>query len=248
MNSDQRTFDASAPIRRFVQGVLPPSTYHKARQWLADWIIARAVRRLRRRGDLGATALRQLQWAWGNHGFSGGLLYLVEVIRLIRETPGALLECGSGVTTLIAGALAEHYGFQVYCLEQDSAWATSLKAILSRYGLDRVAILQAPLTRYGDYVWYETRSLNLPRRFTVVICDGPFVATELGEPFYSSWRYGVLEYLVRSDSTFDALLLDDVEDPRAEEVLSRWKSRFGSSCRKIDDSDGYCGIIRIAGN
>jgi hypothetical protein len=224
---------------------VPSGVSNSARRWITDRQVGRAVRLLRRQADLGPCDLRRLRNAWGNEGFSADLRYLTETMRLIRDTPDDVLECGTGATTLIAGALAEHFGFRVYSLEQETGWASAVKEVLSRHGLHRVTVLHAPIRRYGDYAWYDTLNLCLPQHFGVVICDGPFVSMQHGEPAYSNWRYGVLDCLARTHSSFETLLLDDVEEPRAPAMLQKWSERFGTSVKIVHDVDGDCGIVTM---
>jgi hypothetical protein len=232
-------------LRRVIRSVVPAGVSKNARRWVATRRVGRAVRLIQRRAVLGPSELRSLRTAWGNEEFSADLRYLTEMMRLIRETPSDVLECGTGATTLIAGALAEHFGFRVYSLEQEAEWASAVKEVLSRHGLHRVTVLEAPIRRYGEHAWYDTSNLRLPQQFGIVICDGPFVSVDLGEPAYSNWRYGVLEHLARTHSSFEALLLDDVEEPRAPAMLHAWTERFGTSVKILHDVDGDCAIVSL---
>src|SRR5207302_10990097 len=54
--------------------------------------------------------LDELRAAWDNEGFTADIDYLAEVARHAAQTPGPVLECGSGLTTLLLGALAGRRG------------------------------------------------------------------------------------------------------------------------------------------
>jgi hypothetical protein len=86
-------------------------------------ILAGAVRHLIRLppGELPSRSmLMDLRVGWGNEGWSGNLDFMEEVARRAATTAGPILECGSGVTTVLLGLLAgrrlvpgEHAGVAV---------------------------------------------------------------------------------------------------------------------------------------
>jgi len=45
--------------------------------------------------------IEQLRKGWGNEGWSGRPAYLEEVVKWAAITPGPILECGSGLTTIL---------------------------------------------------------------------------------------------------------------------------------------------------
>src|SRR5437763_528969 len=76
--------------------------------------------------------LVELRAAWDNDGYTADIDYLAEVARLAAVTPGPVLECGSGLTTLLLGALAGRRGVEVWSLEHDVAWRRRGPAALRR--------------------------------------------------------------------------------------------------------------------
>ena len=84
-----------------------------------------------------------------------------------------------------------------------------------------------------------------PKALLPTICDGPYIDVSLGEPYYSGWRYGILPWLERAERTWDVLLLDDVNDKRAEAIfLDRWVKEFGVKVDRIKSTDGECAMVR----
>lgn len=233
-------------MRRMLKHVLPAKLRKRLLRSAAHWRTGRIVRLIRAGGTIGNKEVCELRKGWGNDGFSADSRYILETIRLMREHPGDVLECGTGVTTLVAGLLAEKSGHQVYSLEQDRNWGLETRRILERYDVRCVKILDSPLRQSDGFVWYDIQGLKLPRSFGLVICDGPFVPPSLGEPWYRSWRYGVMRHLKDSSTFFAALLLDDVDDPRANGVLERWRSDFNAAVQVISSEEGRCGIITRA--
>lgn len=234
----------SSRARGLAKRFIPAAARRALRQSLADRRLDRAIARFRRTGGFAPGELHEFWAAWGNEGFSADQRFLAETHRLIRLHPGDVLECGTGATTLIGAMLAERHGFHVYSLEQDAAWSIRAMRTLERNRLTRVTVLDAPLTAYGDYMWYSADALALPKQFGVVICDGPFIAEALGEPSYSGWRYGVLPYFKRTARSYQVLLLDDANDARAPRVMDRWKEQFGIDTEITRTQEGDFAIIR----
>lgn len=224
--------------------LIPPSGRNAIRSKLADWKLHRAIQPLIATGRLTSEQLVAFRRAWSNEGFSADVRYLAETIALIEKHGGPVLECGTGATTIIAGILGERYGFETYCLEQDRAWGQLARRALEYHRISGVHVLDAPLQSFGPYAWYNTTGLQLPQHFGVILCDGPFVDRSRGDAIYNSWRYGVLPFLHRTDSTFDALLLDDMNDKRATNVLQRWIADWNTRHDVISSEDGECAIVR----
>ena len=228
------------PLKRLI----PPAGRDAIRNKLRDWKLRWAIQPLVATGRFTPEQLNSFRSAWSNEGFSADVRYLAETIRLLEKHRGPVLECGTGATTLIAGILGERYGFDTYCLEQDKAWGQLTRRALDYHRIRRVHILDTPLQSYGPYAWYNTTGLQLPKHFGLILCDGPFVDRCRGDAIYKSWRYGVLPFLHRTDSTFDALLLDDVNDKRARSVLQRWFADWNTRHDVISSEDGECAIVR----
>lgn len=198
--------------------------------------VRRMLRTLAAR-ELTEGEMRCFRSAFGNQGFSGDVDYLLAVMRSLRSGP--VLECGTGVTTLLANILGRRHGFTTYSLEQSREWRRYVERYL---GVNRtVEIIDAPLFRKADYLWYSA-PLALPRHFSLIICDGPAVYG-VSEPYLSSWRYGVLPWLKESGRTFDTLLLDDVNEARGAPLLERWEREFGVECEIVGSDKGAYAII-----
>lgn len=234
----------SSGVRRFARRLIPKSVRRVLAQSLADRRLDRAIARFRRSGEFGPGELHEFWAACGNEGFSADKRFLAETARIIQLHPGDVLECGTGATTLIAAMLAERHGFTVHSLEQDPAWSLRAQQMLERNRLTQVVVHDAPLRVYGDHMWYGADSLPLPLQFGSVICDGPFIAEGLGEPIYSGWRYGVIPYFRRTERSYEALLLDDANDRRAQDVMDRWKREFGVDVSVTRAQEGDFALIR----
>jgi predicted O-methyltransferase YrrM len=156
--------------------------------------------------------------AWGNIGYSGTVRLLRHVCRLMRARPGSrILECGSGASTLLIGALAERYDCRLVSLENDASWAGHMQKLSRRFGLDRVEIVHAPLRSYGHYSWYTYPEALADGTFGAVVCDGPPAATPGG-------RYGLLPVagpFLADDCT---VLVDDTHRLGERKAISQWRN------------------------
>ena len=233
-----KRIEESASVRRIAR-ILPAAVKQSFKARLRLHAIRRALRPLKIHGKMTESEVTAFHKAWGNEGFAADRTYLMQLLRLLKSGP--VLECGTGGTTLLANEMGLRRGFTTHCLEQEHAWAEAVQ-----WRPAAVQVLNAPLRNFGEYHWYEVRA-HLPSHFALVVCDGPRIDQALGEPHYSAWRYGVLPWLKSTGRTYDALLLDDVDDSRAPAVLERWRQEFGVTIECIRSGDGKCAIVRPAG-
>lgn len=233
-------------LRSLAKSVVPSAWVDGARAVHRDLRLSRVLRQLRDEGVLSHDGLVELRTAWGNAGFACDVRFLAEVQRRLATATGTVLECGTGATTILAGVLAERHGFRVVSLEQDPAWAAHVRHTLQREHLLRVTVVEAPLRLIGDHAWYALDRSQLPDDVSLVICDGPFVAREWGEPVHSAWRYGVVPQLL--DGREAEMLIDDFDDPRAPGILDRWSRDFGATWSTIDDDNGAYAVVSLPGS
>jgi hypothetical protein len=117
--------------------------------------IARVLASIRR-GSVSDEALLELCVAWGNEWMATS-----ELLRAtLDKCSGRVLECGSGLTTLVLAAA----GCRVTALEHDPAYASHTLAMLERHGLS-ADVLCRPL-RDG---WYDFDGGD----FDCILVDGP---------------------------------------------------------------------------
>jgi hypothetical protein len=152
---------------------------------------------------------------WSNGGATADERVLVEVARMCRDAEGPVLECGSGVTTFIAAIYSRH---GVWSLEDHAGYRGRVVDILQRTGLE-AQVLHSPLTSFNGYDWYKIDGIELPDRFTMVICDGPLGTTRGG-------RFGLVPQLKERLSGAD-LVLDDVDREGERQVMDSWCRAFG---------------------
>ena len=164
--------------------------------------------------------LRELIEFWGNKSWSAKEEYLTGIIQHAWEAQGTILECGSGLSSLILGLLARHTGQRLVCLEHDADWAFVIRNSLAQADLSFVELLHTPLESFDTYDWYSVPDGTFtPREVSLTICDGPPEGTR-------GCRYGMLPVMLPNLSPGAVVLLDDVQSGGAS-VLARWKKDFG---------------------
>lgn len=198
----------------------------------------RAVIRLGRYkiGDrIPSLALTDAVYGWGNEVWSADEDYLERVMSEAGRANGQILECGSGLSTLLLASVARAAGTHIHSLEHNEAWRQRVLAASASLGLsDYCTIHFAPLKNYGDYDWY-TLPDSLPRDVTLVICDGPPSTTPGG-------RFGALPVLRERLGPVCNFLMDDAN--RADEVaiISRWLSEPGIVSEHWKTRKGYAKV------
>jgi len=159
--------------------------------------------------------LAELRAAWGNDRFTADLDFLREVTCLAAVTPGPVLECGSGLTTLLLGALAGRRGVEVWALEHEPESRRRIAAALRDHVAGQVYLWFSPLSDYGDFVWYAAPLPLMPDEFRLVVCDGPPAGTRGG-------RFGLLSVIGDRLPAGAVILLDDADRDTEQHTLRRW--------------------------
>ena len=216
--------------------LIPTPVKELIRSRLRYHAISNALRPLKGAGTMTPQEISAFRDAWGrDDGFASDADFLGQLIKLL--TAGPVLECGTGVTTLCENYAGLYRGFKTFALEQDPRYSE-----VSHWKLEAVRVLTSPLRDYGGYYWYDVRD-SLPAHFALIVCDGPYIDRALGEPYYSSWRYGLMPWLRDNGKTFDKLLLDDVNDVRGPALLARWQQEFAVRIERIPSVHGECAVI-----
>ena len=159
--------------------------------------------------------LAELRAAWGNDRCAADLDFLSEVARLAAVTLGPVLECGSGLTTLLLGALAARRGVEVWALEHEPEWRRRVAASLRDHKAGQVYLWFSPLSDYGEFVWYAAPLPLMPDAFRLVVCDGPPGGTRGG-------RVGLLSVIGDRVPAGAVILLDDAARDGERHAVRRW--------------------------
>ena len=184
-------------------------------------VFAKAIRAVQRNPERCSSAIvSDLIHGWGNEAWSALEDYLRDCMSHALASSGPVLECGSGLTTIVLGAIAQKRGYRHWALEHQEAWTVRVHEFLARYGIDSVALLHAPLKRYAGFDWYDVPA-NLPTNFSLVICDGPPGKTHGG-------RYGLVPLMRDRMASGCVILLDDGDRAGEQSVAQRWEAELGA--------------------
>lgn len=210
-----------------------------ARRSLQAYKFRRAIEKIRKLspGQIPTReTLAALSAGWANEGYSANLDYLEEVSLRAAAAQGHILECGTGLTTILLGLLAGRQNNRVWSLEHSPEWSDLIRAVLKRHDIPGVQVLSHPLRQYGGFCWYDPSHSELPDAFTFVVCDGPPGDTPGG-------RYGLLPVLGDRIPEGTIILLDDANRPDETAVLHRWEKEFGLKVQLQEKSAGTFAVV-----
>lgn len=220
--------------------LLPAQVRYFLRQCRRAWVFRRALAAFLE-NPLAATkpgspVLADLVHGWGNEAWSPLQEYLAACVRHALVARGPILECGSGLTTLLVGAAAQRAGVSLWSLEHLPAWGETVRRCLTRHRLDSVHLYVTPLKDYAGYSWYAPPLSAMPDNFSLVVCDGP--------P-RSSWggRYGLLPVMGAKLAPDCIVLLDDAARPEEQAVARRWQAESGGSFETLGRQKPYIRML-----
>jgi hypothetical protein len=207
-----------------ITSVVPAGLRHFARAAHRDFVFSRAMKRFVKDPAAcvrpGHPTLLDLLYGWGYDRASGKDVYLAVCIERALKADGAILECGSGLSTILVGAIAGRRGVPHWALEHTPRWAEKVKKHLGRQRLDGVRMSVGDLKDYGDFSWYDPLLDAMPARFTLVLCDGP-------PGYIKGGRYGLVPIMRERLAPGCVILLDDVDRESDLDAARRWKQELG---------------------
>ncbi len=178
-------------LRTKVKSLLPPGAIDYVRSAHRDRVFRRAMRRFQKSPEMctrpGNSVVSDLIYGWGNEAWSALDEYLAACIDHALNANGPILECGSGLSTILVGSIANQRGIDYWALEHSELWAAKTQRYLDEFSVDSVTLCVKPLATCGDYSWYDAPLELMPNRFALVICDGPPADTKGGRSGLS-WR------------------------------------------------------------
>ena len=200
-------------------------------------ILARVMRRLSRSRTPSRFSViwTDAIFGWDNERWSAEARYLSEVVRSAEKTKGPILECGSGLTTLLTGAVASRRGIHLHALEHNADWHARVSEAIAQFDLRNVTVHLAPLRDFGLFDWYDASLRDMPNDFSLVICDGPPGATRGG-------RSGMLPIMRDKLATTLSILVDDTSRPAEDQLVQQWSSELGASLALHGHGRGFARI------
>jgi BNR repeat-containing family member len=207
------------------------------------FVFWRAIRALRRDPESalapGSRVLRDLIYGW-NNAWSAGEEYLEACVRDALACRGPILECGSGLTTIVLGAIAQRSAGRVWSLEHSQEWGDRVARYLATYRIGTVSLAIRPLKDYGGFSWYQPPLRDLPRAFHLVVCDGPPGTTEGG-------RYGLAPIMKERLAPGCVILLDDAGRQEEQSIARRWAAELRANSLTLGSKKPYVRLVLEAG-
>jgi hypothetical protein len=181
--------------------------------------------------------LTELVEGWSNEGYAANLEYLEAVSKHSVSTQGPVLECGSGATTVLLGILCGKRNIDVWSLEHSTEWQERVTNVLTSNDISSVHLCASPLVEYGEFAWYDPPLAQMPKQFSLVICDGPPGDTMGG-------RYGLLPVMGAKIPPGSTILLDDAGRPGELELIRKWESEAAFETDMIQTQDSQYAVMR----
>jgi len=174
--------------------------------------------------------------AWGNSGWIAQEGYLRACLEVALASRAATLECGSGLSTLLIGVVAQQQGCEHWALEHLAEWGAKIDYFRVRYGLRAVKLHTAPLRNYDGFAWYDPPLSRLPRTFALVVCDGPPANTAGG-------RYGLVPVMREHLAPGCVILLDDAGRPEEQMIAQRWQRELNAVQQFVPDDKPFIRMV-----
>lgn len=170
----------------------------------------------------GDALLNALVYHWGNAGWSADPSYLRALIgECLAARHLTILECGSGLTSVLLGVVAVHQSHSIISIEHNREWLSCTRKRLAKCHLNPETVIYCPLKAYGTFNWYDVTSVDLLRQpvIDVVVCDGPPGSTRGG-------RVGLPYVLKHAFRPVCRVYLDDAHRSSEQSAISQWQRDF----------------------
>ncbi len=166
------------------------------------------------------------------------------VDHALTHKPAVIVECGSGMTTLmLARCCALNGGGHLYSLENGADYAANTRAAVARHGLaQHSSIIHAPLRPYTldgrDYQWYDVEQLTTGA-IDLLIIDGPpgFIQKHS--------RYPALPLLRERLADDCTVFMDDAARPDERELVGMWLEEVPAARHEYIANERGCAILRM---
>lgn len=188
--------------------------------------------RLRHSAAVPTKLLSGLIYGWNNSGWSADTVLLQALLGEHLERKQSILECGTGVTTLIFAIMSEYSGGQYRSLEHNAQWHHVVQQRLRSFGLPRDGVTFTPMRSHDDFDWYDTTTLPASETYDLVLCDGPPADTRGG-------RYGLLPQILPRLRPGARIIMDDAARRDEAQIIKRWLERYSDRLQLTEANATY---------
>lgn len=180
-----------------------------------------------------------------SRGWAASPDFLQVLIGVFRDrAPSVILECGSGLSTLVAASLCRTRGKgTVYSLDHDPVYAERTRKLIRTHGLEQWAnVVDAPLTSTaaGEWhgAWYDTSGLPPDLSVDLLVVDGPPSSVA------HLARYPAVPALQSRLAGGARILLDDAARSDEQQILALWLKEFPwLSQENVDRCEKGCALL-----
>lgn len=167
--------------------------------------------------------------------------FLQSCIAHTKTCSGHVLQCGTSLDTLVLGLVCARQTAtptHLWCLEHDQQRANLVRSWLTDYGISSVHVIAARPQMFDDYVWYKIDTSQLPKNFSLAVCEGGH-STPRGVVGLISKMHGQL-----SDDS--VILAQHVREAKDHAYLNQWASERDLNCVLVDRKEGFFKISSAA--
>ena len=175
--------------------------------------------------------------AWGDPLQPADERFLRSALAEARAADGAILQCGSSLTTLLLGAIcdqSEQSKKQLWCLESDPHWANMTRSWLTEYQIRRAHVIQSQPRLFRTHIWYSLDPDRLAKRYHLVLCDGGRASVKGAIGTISRIRDRLAPRFV--------VLIRNVTSADELRELSKWAAARAAACVLVDKAEGFVKI------
>lgn len=176
---------------------------------------------------------------WGISPDLAVLLYRISW----RRRPSAIVELGSGSSTIVLAYILEKLGHgELISIEHDRDYLDRTRGLLDEHGLEGVVNqFHAPLTQVdldqGAWQWYDLSGIELPSAVDLLVVDGP------PGPLQPRSRYPALPMLEARLAEDCVVVLDDARRPDETNIVAAWLARGGGWQHEFYDLEKGASVL-----
>lgn len=183
----------------------------------------------------------QLFAHWGDPLQPADERFLRSVLAEARAADGAILQCGSTLSTLILGSICDHDEQpkkQLWCLEADPHWANMMRSWLTEYQINSAHVIHSPARLFKNYVWYSLDPERLAAAYHLVICDGNRASTR--------GAVATVHRIADRLAQRFVILIRNVSSSADLQALVDWSKTRDATCVLVDKTEGFVKIASRA--
>lgn len=157
--------------------------------------------------------IKKLVYAWGNQGFSAQINYLETCIEKVSNSKNLIFECGSGLSTILLGIIANKQNRRMISFEHIDYWAIKIQKELQKNNLDNI-VYNRKLKDYGDFEWYSVDDIEIE---TIGCCIGDALPAQT-----KGGRRGFLNLFKNNLRKGSIILIDDTIREDEQKMINEW--------------------------